>query len=85
MKSSVEFEKLSPQSGIVRWGGWVESRDHMELRDDGENRGSSEGRQTKGIERVEDGVDGRQTKGFEAMEDGVEGCQARKNEEIDGV
>ncbi len=49
----------------------------MELRDDGENRGSSEGRQTKGIERVEDGVDGRQTEGVEAMEDGVEGRQTR--------
>ncbi len=49
----------------------------MELRDDGENGGSSEGRQTKGIEGVEDGVDGRQTEGVEAMEDGVEGRQAR--------
>ncbi len=49
----------------------------MELRDDGENRGSSEGGQRKGIERAEDGVDGRQTKGVEAMEDGGEGCQAR--------
>ncbi len=45
----------------------------MELWDDGENRESSEGRQTKGIERVEDGVDERQTEGVEAMEDGVEG------------
>ncbi len=56
----------------------------MELRDDGENRGSSEGRQTKGIERVENGVDGRQTKGVDSMEDGVEGHQARENEKIDG-
>ncbi len=56
----------------------------MELRDDGENRESSEGRQTNGIERVEDGVDGRQTRVVEAMEDGVEGRQARVNEEIDG-
>ncbi len=39
----------------------------MELRDDGENRGSAEGGQRKGIERVGDGVDGRQTKGVEAM------------------
>ncbi len=31
VKSSAEFEKRSPQSGIVRWGGWVESRDHMEV------------------------------------------------------
>ncbi len=31
VKSSVKFEKLSPQSGIVRWGGWVDSRDHMEV------------------------------------------------------
>ncbi len=49
----------------------------MELRDDGENRESSEGRQTNGIERVEGGVDGRQTKVVEAMEDGVEGRQPR--------
>ncbi len=49
----------------------------MELRGDGENRGSSEGSQRKEIERVEDGVDGRQTKGVEAMEDGFEGRQAR--------
>ncbi len=40
------------------------------MRDDGENRGSSEGRQTKGIERVEDGVGGRQAKVSEKMEDG---------------
>ncbi len=57
----------------------------MELRDDGENRGSSEGHQTKGIERVENGVDGRQTEGVEVMEDGVEGRQARENEKIDEV
>ncbi len=31
VKSSVEFEKLSPQSGIVRWADWVESKDHMEV------------------------------------------------------
>ncbi len=30
VKSSVEFEKLY-QSGIVRWGDWGESRDHMEV------------------------------------------------------
>ncbi len=30
----------------------------MELRDDGENRGSSEGRQTQGTEKVENGVQG---------------------------
>ncbi len=52
----------------------------MELRDDGENRGSSEGRQTKGIERVEHGVNGRQTEGDEAMEDGGERRQAREVE-----
>ncbi len=57
----------------------------MELRDDGENRGSSEGRQTKLIERVENGVDGRQTEGVEVMEAGVEGRQAREDEKIDGV
>ncbi len=56
----------------------------MELWDGGENRESSEGRQTKGIERVEDGVDGHQTKGVEAVQDGVEGHQARENEKIDG-
>ncbi len=38
----------------------------MELRDDGENRGSSEGRQTKGIEKVEDGGERRQARGVEA-------------------
>ncbi len=32
VKSSVEFEKLSPQSGIVRCGDWGESRDHMEVK-----------------------------------------------------
>ncbi len=51
----------------------------MELRGDGENRGSAEGGQRKEIERVEDGVDGRQTKGVDSMEDGVEGHQAREN------
>ncbi len=35
----------------------------MELRDDGENRGSSEGRQAKRTEKVEDGVGGRQAGG----------------------
>ncbi len=34
----------------------------MELRDDGENRESLEGRQTNGIESVEDGVEGRQAR-----------------------
>ncbi len=47
-------------------GKWVE------LRGDGENRSSSEGRQTKGIERVGDGVEGRQAKVSEKMEDGGE-------------
>ncbi len=56
----------------------------MELWDDGENRESSGGHQTKGIERVEDGVDGRQTKKVEVMEDGVENRQARENEKING-
>ncbi len=50
----------------------------MELRDDGENRGSSGGRQTNGIERVEHGVNGRQTEGVEAMEDGVEGMSGKR-------
>ncbi len=55
----------------------------MELRDDGENRGSSEGRQTKGIERVEYGVNGRQTIGVDAMEVGVEGRQATVSEKME--
>ncbi len=48
------------------------------MRDDDENKGSSEGRQSKGIEKVEHGVNGRQTEGVEA--DGVEGRQAREIE-----
>ncbi len=55
----------------------------MELRGDGENRGSTEGGQRKGIERVEDGVDGRQTKGDETMEDGGERRQARVSEKME--
>ncbi len=31
VKSSVEFEKLSPMSCIVKWGDGVESRDHIEV------------------------------------------------------
>ncbi len=49
----------------------------MELWDDAENRESSEGRQTKGIERVEDGVDGRQAKVSEKKGEGGERRQAR--------
>ncbi len=49
----------------------------MELRGDGENRGSPEGGQRKGIERVEDGVEGRQATVSEKMEDGGERRQAR--------
>ncbi len=48
----------------------------MELRDDGENRGSSEGRQTKAIERVEVVGDVRQAREHEKI-NGVEGRQAR--------
>ncbi len=48
----------------------------MELWDDGESRKSSEGRKTKWIERVEDGVEGRQARKNEKI-DGVEGRQAR--------
>ncbi len=48
----------------------------MELWDDGENRESLEGRQTKGVERAEDGVEGRQVRKNEKT-DGVEGRQAR--------
>ncbi len=54
----------------------------MELRDDGENRGSSEGRQTKGIERVEDGVDGRQARENEKIEE-VESRQAKVSEKME--
>ncbi len=52
------------------------------MRDDGENRGSSEGRQTKGIERVEDGGDGRQARENEKM-DGVESRQAKLSEKME--
>ncbi len=55
----------------------------MELRDDGENRESPEGCQTKGIERVEHGVNGRQTKGVEAMENGVKSRQAKVSEKME--
>ncbi len=48
----------------------------MELWDDGENRESSEGRQTKASERVEDVGDGRQAREHEKI-NGVEGRQAR--------
>ncbi len=48
----------------------------MESRDDGENRGSSEGGQRKGIEKI-DGVESRQAKVSEMMEDGGERRQAR--------
>ncbi len=51
----------------------------MELRDDGENRGSSEGGQRKGIERAEDGVEGRQAREIEKI-DGVESRQAKVSE-----
>ncbi len=54
----------------------------MEVRDDGENRGSSEGRQTKGIERVKDGVDGRQVRENGKI-DGVEGRQAKVSEKME--
>ncbi len=72
LKSSAKFDKLSSQSGIMRWGDWVESRGHLELRDDGENRGSLEGRQTKGTEKVDDGVGGRQAGGSETKKAGLE-------------
>ncbi len=54
----------------------------MEFRDDGENRGSSEGRQAKGIERVEDGVDGRQAKENEKIDE-VESRQAKVSEKTE--
>ncbi len=53
----------------------------MELRADGENSCSSEGRQTKGIERVGDGVDGRQAKENEKI-NGVEGGLAKVSEKM---
>ncbi len=42
----------------------------MTLRDGGENRETSEVRQTKAIERVEDGVDGRQSREHEKINKG---------------
>ncbi len=54
----------------------------MELCHDGENRESSEGRQTKGIERVKDGVDGCQVRENEKT-DGVEGRQAKVSEKME--
>ncbi len=48
----------------------------MELWNDVENREASEGRQTKGIDKVEDGVEGRQARKNEKI-NGVEGRQAR--------
>ncbi len=54
----------------------------MELRDDGENKGSSDGRPTKGIERVEDGVDGRQARENEKI-DGVESRQVKVSEKME--
>ncbi len=53
----------------------------MEFCHDGENRESSEGRQIKGIERVEDGVDGRQARENEKI-DGVESRQAKVSEKM---
>ncbi len=75
------------KSALTLWANLEAARDDssMNLRDNGENRGSSEGRQTKGIERVENGVDGRQTEGVEVREGGGEGRQARENDRIDGV
>ncbi len=48
----------------------------MTLRDSGENKETSEGRQTKANERVEDVGDGRQAREHEKI-NGVEGRQAR--------
>ncbi len=48
----------------------------MELWDDGENRESSEGHQTKGVEVMEDGVKSRQARENEKI-DGGEGRQTR--------
>ncbi len=54
----------------------------MELRANGENRSSSEGRQTNGIERVGAGVDGRHAKENEKI-NGVEGRQAKVSERME--
>ncbi len=54
----------------------------MELRDDGENRGSSEDRRAKGIERMEDGVDGRQARENDKIEE-VESRQAKVSEKME--
>ncbi len=43
----------------------------MTLRDGGENRGSSGGLQTKGIEGVKNGVEGHQAREIGKMVDGV--------------
>ncbi len=56
----------------------------MELRDGGENRGSSRGLQTKGIKRVQNGLEGRQAKISEKKEDGGERRQAREEQENGG-
>ncbi len=44
--------------------------------------GSSEGRQAKGIERMEDGVDGRQARENEKIEE-VESRQAKVSEKME--
>ncbi len=54
----------------------------MELCHDGENRKSSKGHHTKGIERVKDGVDGRQVRENEKI-DGVEVRQAKVIEKME--
>ncbi len=72
------------KSALTLWANLEAARDDssMNLRDNGENRGSSEGRQTKGIERVEDGVDGRQARENETI-DGVESRQAKVSEKME--
>ncbi len=54
----------------------------MALRDSGENQETSEGRQTKAIERVEDGIEGRQARENEKI-DGVESRQAKVSEKME--
>ncbi len=49
----------------------------MKVRDDGENRGSSEGRQTKGTGKVEDGIGGHQVGGARSWRMESKGRQAR--------
>ncbi len=55
----------------------------MTLRDGGENRGSSEGLQTKGFERVGNGVEGHRARENERMESkGVRQGRSKRMEDV---